>query len=307
MAIKNAKNVSKMPNFWQIDHKVKNIFGIPGVVVLSSPDAWDKFSWTRKFFEEKPKEGYFVWVKREVSFPLSTCITIASPKIYQNLRNLLVIEKGIKAKVNVVCNAKEKKLYGIHKAKGKLILKEGVSLEYNHLHQWGEKDFVSPDYEFILEKNSRLIYNYKNLLPPENLEFKTKILSKENASSNLNLVVNSLNSKVKLQESVILEGRNSQSIVRLRLVGREKSQIEAVSQIFAKAPSKGHLDCQGLMVDKTAKISLTPQLICHNKEARITHEASLGKISEEELTYLRMRGLTEKEATDLIVSGFLNI
>ncbi|PIZ89560.1 MAG: hypothetical protein COX89_00870 [Candidatus Nealsonbacteria bacterium CG_4_10_14_0_2_um_filter_37_10] len=48
-------------------------------------------------------------------------------------------------------------------------------------------------------------------------------------------------------------------------------------------------------------------LICQNKEAQITHEASIGKISEEELNYLRMRGLTEKEAIDLIVTGFLTI
>lgn len=301
MVMKSVKNA----NFWQIDHKVKNIFEVKGVTILPSPEAWQKFAWTRKFFGEKPKEGYFIWVKRKIDFPLAICITIASPKISQDLRNLLVIEKNIKAKANVICNAKEKFLCGKHLARGKLILKEGVFLEYNHIHKWGEKDFVSPDYEFTLEKGARLIYNYRNLFPPENLEFKTTIHSGENTSSNLNFIINSLNSKTKVKDTVFLEGKNSQTVVRLRLVGRKKGQIEAISQIFAEAPGKGHLDCQGLLVDKTAKISLIPQLVCQNKEAQITHEASIGKISEEELTYLRMRGLTEKEAIDLIVSGFL--
>jgi len=303
MVMKSVKNA----NFWQIDHKVKNIFEVKGVTILPSPEAWQKFTWTRKFFGEKPKEGYFIWVKRKIDFPLATCITIASPKISQDLRNLLVIEKNIKAKANVICNAKEKFLCGKHLARGKLILKEGVFLEYNHIHKWGEKDFVSPDYEFTLEKGARLIYNYRNLFPPENLEFKTTIHSRENTSSNLNFIINSLNSKTKVKDTVFLEGKNSQTVVRLRLVGRKKSQIEAISQIFAEAPGKGHLDCQGLLVDKTAKISLIPQLVCQNKEAQITHEASIGKISEEELTYLRMRGLSEKEAIDLIVSGFLKL
>ena len=303
MVMKSVKNA----NFWQIDHKVKNIFGVKGVTILPSPEAWQKFVWTRKFFGEKPKEGYFIWVKRKIDFPLATCITIASPKISQDLRNLLVIEKNIKAKANVICNAKEKFLCGKHLARGKLILKEGVFLEYNHIHKWGEKDNVSPDYEFTLEKGARLIYNYRNLFPPENLEFKTTIHSGENTSSNLNFIINSLNSKTKVKDTVFLEGKNSQTVVRLRLVGRKKSQIEAISQIFAEAPGKGHLDCQGLLVDKTAKISLIPQLVCQNKEAQITHEASIGKISEEELTYLKMRGLTEKEAIDLIVSGFLKL
>lgn len=301
--MKSVKNA----NFWQIDHKVKNIFEVKGVTILPSPEAWHKFAWTRKFFGEKPKEGYFIWVKRKINFPLTTCITISSPKISQDLRNLLVIEKNIKAKANVICNAKEKFLCGKHLARGKLILKEGVFLEYNHIHKWGEKDNVSPDYEFTLEKGARLIYNYRNLFPPENLEFKTTIHSGENTSSNLNFIINSLNSKTKVKDTVFLEGKNSQTVVRLRLVGRKKGQIEAISQIFAISPGKGHLDCQGLLVDKTAKISLIPQLVCQNKEAQITHEASIGKISEEELTYLRMRGLTEKEAIDLIVSGFLKL
>ena len=301
--MKSVKNA----NFWQIDHKVKNIFGVKGVTILPSPEAWQKFVWTRKFFGEKPKEGYFIWVKREINFPLTTCITISSPKISQDLKNLLVIEKNIKAKANVICNAKEKFLCGKHLARGKLILKEGVFLEYNHIHKWGEKDNVSPDYEFTLEKGARLIYNYRNLFPPENLEFKTTIHSGENTSSNLNFIINSLNSKTKVKDTVFLEGKNSQTVVRLRLVGRKKGQIEAISQIFATSPGKGHLDCQALLVDKTAKISLIPQLVCQNKEAQITHEASIGKISEEELTYLRMRGLSEKEAIDLIVSGFLKL
>jgi len=301
MVTKNVKSV----NFWQVDHKIKNISQIPGNVILPSPQAWQRFKWSRIYFEREPREGYFIWIKKEVDFPLAACINIASPKISQDLTNLLVIEKGIKVGANVVCSAIKNNLCGTHKAKGKLVLKNGSSLEYNHLHQWGKKDYVNPDYEFILEKNSKLIYTYKNLFPPENLLLKTTIQSNENSSSNLNFIINGLSSKIGILDKVNLLGSNSQAIVKLRLVGRKNSQIEAISIISALSPSRGHLDCRGLVVDKKAKISLTPRLICQNKNAQLTHEASIGKISEEELTYLRMRGLSEKEAIDLIVTGFL--
>ncbi len=298
----NAKNA----NYLQIDHKVKNIFGLEGVIVLPSLQAWLKFAWTRPYFTKKPKEGYFVWVKKQTDFPLATCLTIASPKVSQNLTNLMVIEKNIKAKANVICNAAKNNLYGSHRAQGKLILKEGASLEYDHFHKWGQKDFVSPDYEFILGKDSSLVYNYQNLLPPKQVSLKTTIHAGENASVNMNFVFQGRNnSKIDIYDVLHLEGENSQGIVKLRLVGKEKSQISAKSSIMAKAAGKGHLDCQGLLVDKGSKISLMPELICHNKKAQLTHEASIGKISEEELNYLRMRGLSEKEAIDLIVSGFL--
>ncbi|KPJ73331.1 hypothetical protein AMJ48_01645 [Parcubacteria bacterium DG_74_1] len=299
--MKNVKNV----HFWQVDNKIKNIIQVPGNVILPSAQAWRKFNWVKKYFDKEPKEGYFIWIKKQVDSPLATCINIASPKASQNLTNLMVVEKGIKVKSNVICSAIGNNLCGSHRARGKLILKSGSSLEYNHFHQWGQNDFVSPDYEFILEKNSRLIYNYKNSFPPKNLLLKTIIQSGEGSSSNLNLVINSLNSKVGILENVNLSGLNSQAVMKLRLVGRENSQTEAVSVISAKSPSRGHLDCQGLVVSPKAKMSLTPRLICQNKDAQLTHEASIGKISEEELTYLRMRGLTEKEAINLIVAGFL--
>lgn len=301
--MKNVKNV----NYWQIDHRIKQIFERKGAVISPSPTAWEKFKWSRAYFEKKPKEGYFVWIKKQVDFPLTTCITIASPKISQDLTNLLVIEKGITVKANVICNAAKNNLCGTHKARGKLLLKDNTSLEYNHLHRWGKKDFVSPDYEFILGKNSRLVYTYKNLFPPENLQLKTTIRGGKNSSSNLNFIINGLNSRIEVKDTLFLEGKNSQGTIKLKLVGRKNSQLMAKSSIIAKTLGRGHLDCRGLLVDKNSTISLIPELICQSKDAQITHEASIGKISEEELNYLRQRGLSEEEAINLIVTGFLKL
>jgi Fe-S cluster assembly scaffold protein SufB len=299
--MKNVRNV----HYWQVNHEVKKILGAKGVIILPSPKAWERFKWTRKWFDKKPKEGYFIWVKKELGFPLSTCITIASPKISQDINNLMVVEKDIKIKANMVCNAAKNNLCGRHYAQGSLILKDNASLEYSHFHQWGEKDFVSPNYQFILGENSRLVYTYKNLFPPKNLELKTTIHGGKNSSANLNFVINGLNSKIGLEEVIFLEKEKAQGLVKLRVVGRKNSQIKAISKIVAKSPGRGHLDCQGLLVDKNSNISLIPELICQNKDAQITHEASIGKISEEELNYLRMKGLSEEEAIKLITTGFL--
>ena len=95
----NAKNA----NYLQIDHKVKNIFGLDGVIVLPSRQAWSDFKWTRPYFIKKPKEGYFIWVKKQKDFPLTTCITVASPKISQNLTNLLVVEYKSQSQCSLQC------------------------------------------------------------------------------------------------------------------------------------------------------------------------------------------------------------
>lgn len=301
MAMKNANNAL----FWQIDHQIKKSESQEGLVILPSRQAYKELDWTRNLFVDKPKEGYFVWLKKQIDFPLTTCITIASPKTTQNLTNLLVIEKNIKAEANVVCNAAEKSLCATHRAQGRLILKKGASLVYNHFHQWGEEDFVNPDYEFILKENSRLAYNYRSIASPKDLRLKTTIVSQKNSSCNINFVARGLGSKIAIEDTVFLRGVGARGIVKLRLVGGKDSQIKAVSKIVAEKESLGHLDCQGLLINEKAEISLTPQLIVQNKKAQITHEASVGRIAEESLNYLRSRGLTEDEAIDLIAAGFL--
>lgn len=302
--MKNAENA----HYWQIDNKIKKIRASAGTELLPSPAAWQKFPWARRFFGRRPKAGYFLWVKKPQSGPLITCITMVSPKIVQDLMNLVVIEPGLRIKSSVWCGAEKRHLCGRHRARGKLVLKRGAFLEYDHCHEWGTEDLVSPDYEFILEKDTRLIYRYHNVMTPKQLDFKTRILAAARSSANIMTVVDAGRTKdaeVNINEAVILSGENAQAIMRLRLVGRRKSRIRAESSIVAERKSKGHLDCQGLLVGRGASVKLTPQIICKTKEADLTHEASLGKISSEKLAYLNTRGLNRREATDLIITGFL--
>ena len=298
-------NNVKSAHFWQSDHKIKSILKIKGIIILPSPEAWERFKWTREYFEKKPKEGYFIWLQKQVDFPLMTCVQIASPKISQNLKNLLVIEKGLKAKAKAVCNVKKEDLCGTHKAKGKILLKENSALDYEHFHKWGKKDFVNPEYEFVLERNSQLRYSYKNLFPPKVLKLKTNIHVHKNSSANIEFVIDGKSSKIEIKDTIFLREKDSRGLIKLRLVGRKGGKIDALSKIVAEKAGQGHLDCQGLITDKDSQIKLVPELLNKNKNALITHEASIGRISEETLNYLRMRGLSEEEAIDLIISGFL--
>ena len=278
--------------------------------ILPSQIAWEKYNWAKKYFQKKPREGYFIWVKKNISSSLLTCVSITAQNIKQNLQNLLVIEKNLNVSLQGICNVQRKNLFGKHKAQGKIILKENSVLKYEHLHSWGQNDIVEADYQFFLKKNSKLDYFYKTFQTPKKLKINTSINLFYGASANLNIVASSVRSNIEINDVLILKEKNSSGIIKLRLVGKENSQITARSQVKAEAESKGHLDCQGLLVGSEKNnsiIKLIPELICQDKKAQITHEASIGKISEEELNYLRMRGLTEKEAIDLIVNGFLQI
>ncbi len=305
--VKLALSQKTSVNFLYLNHHLEKLNAPSGVEILLSPLAYKKYKWVRKYFISPPKEGYFIWVKNQPSHPLSTCVGITQRKVRQGLNNLLVVESGIKAESQVACSAFLRNLYSEHRAEGKIILKENSSLSYKHLHSWAEGDFVEPNYEFILEKGAQLDYQYQLLNPPQNLTFKTKYILNDNAKARAKIVILSKKSIININEEMILSGKNTSGSVFLRLVGDKNSQIHSISRLVAKGESRGHLDCQGLILDNTSQIRLVPELINENKKALLTHEASIGRINEEELNYLRARGLTLKEATELIVNGFLQL
>ncbi|MCK5039829.1 MAG: SufD family Fe-S cluster assembly protein [Candidatus Aenigmarchaeota archaeon] len=301
MDMKNAKNA----NYLQIDNTIRQMYASKGNIILPSREAFEKYDWTRKYFVEKPKEGYFIWIKEQTDAPLFSCVSIKTKDTRQELNNLVVIEKDLKIKIRGTCNSMEEKICGEHKAKGKIILRQNASLDYQHTHKWGNSDSVKTDYDFILEENATLEYNYKNLHTPKNLFLKTSVHSHKNSSANLNIVINAVDSKIQVEDVIHLKEKNAKGILRFRFVGRKNSETKTTSRIVAEASAEGHLDCHALLVDEDASIVLRPELENKNKDSILTHEASVGKIADEQLDYLRCRGLSEKQAIDLIVGGFL--
>ena len=299
--MKNAKNV----NFLQVDNKPPKLVEEQGVVILPSTETFKKIKWTRKYFLQKPKEGYFVWVKKQIDFPLTTCITISSSCISQKPTNLIVIEKNIKSQMYGACNAITKNLSGIHSGYSKIVLKENSKLKLNHFHSWGKKDKINSSIDFTLKEGAKLSYVYKCLETPIKLKTQSNIYLEKNASSNIKVTVSAKNSKIDMSEFIYLDGKNSNGISRIRIVGNRKSKIVAHNRMIANKAGTGHVDCMGLLIANNSSINLIPELINKNKNASLTHEASVGKISEENLNYLRSRGLTEEQAIDLIVAGFL--
>jgi len=293
-------------NFYQVDNLIKNISQDQGAVLLSSVQAWQKYAWSRKLFVKKPREGYFLWLKKTQEKPLSSCISLESVGASQDLINLVVLEKGVKAEVLSVCNALAENLKGKHYGVSKIFLKEKSELSVFHQHSWGKEDKVKSAIDFYLDSEAKIKYVYHNFQPAKELTIKNRIFLKPKAKADFLLAAEAKKSFLSIKEELFLKSKEASGSLILRLVAREKSVIKAVSQIQAQASSRGHLDCQGLLVGKQAKIDLIPQLINENKQALLTHEASIGRIEKEKLEYLQSRGLSEKQAIDLIIRGFLS-
>lgn len=292
-------------NYLQIDYEVRRLFTEKDVIIRPSREAYEEFRWTRDYFEQKPKEGYFIWIKNQIDYPLTTCIAISSPNVSQELMNLMVIDEDIEAEIDSVCYAVKKDLHGSHVGHSKIVLKANSRLRMRHFHNWGKGDTIRSSLEFSIGKGAELSHTYKCLEVPAKLETETDTFLESHSSANLEAIVLAKVGDVYTRDSTFLNGERSSGVSRIRLIGDEGSRIVAHSKMIANNAGTGHLDCMGLLLAENSSINAIPELINRNRNASLTHEAFIGKISEENLSYLRSRGLTEAEAIDLIVTGFL--
>ncbi len=103
---------------------------------------------------------------------------------------------------------------------------------------------------------------------------------------------------------VTLEGEDSSVDVVSRSVARDGSEQEFVSEVRGRTRCFGHVECDGIMMDK-AIIRSAPKISAENVDASLMHEATIGKIAGEQLVKLETLGLTREEAESMIIKGFL--
>ena len=91
---------------------------------------------------------------------------------------------------------------------------------------------------------------------------------------------------------------------RIRELEEDTSYQKFDSRIIGNAPCSGHTECDAIIMDN-AKISAIPEITANDLDASLIHEAAIGKIAGEQLIKLQTLGLTEAEAEEQIVNGFL--
>ena len=104
--------------------------------------------------------------------------------------------------------------------------------------------------------------------------------------------------------NVDLNGKDSSVHVTSRSVAKDNSSQEFYSNVNGNSKCFGHVECDAIIMDN-AKITATPKIVANHIDASLIHEAAIGKIAGEQLIKLMTLGLTEKEAEEQIISGFL--
>ncbi len=111
---------------------------------------------------------------------------------------------------------------------------------------------------------------------------------------------------IKIAEKVSLNGNGARSLIKTRIVLRDRAWAEVKGETYGNAPySRGHVDCIELVNGTEAVAKAIPIVSVTNEKAKVTHEAAIGSIDRRQVETLMARGLDENEAVDVIVRGIL--
>ena len=103
---------------------------------------------------------------------------------------------------------------------------------------------------------------------------------------------------------IFLQGADSKGRVISRSVAQDKSYQSFHPRMVGENLCFGHVQCDSIIMGE-AKIASTPEIVANSTEAQLIHEAAIGKIAGDQLLKLQTLGLTEEEAEDRILKGFL--
>lgn len=169
------------------------------------------------------------------------------------------------------------------------------------------KNILNPITKIFMQEQSQMTFESLQIEGVSSTIRKTFAKLKDNAI--LNIKENILTDKIQYAKTyfkVELLGQNSKCEVVSHSVAKGESVQEFVSDVIGKNKSFGHVECDGILLDKARIISL-PKIDALSNEASLVHEAAIGKIAGEQLVKLMTLGLTEEEAKQMIIKGFLNL
>ena len=200
---------------------------------------------------------------------------------------------------------KESEHDGIHR----FYLEEGAKVKYIEKHyaegKGTGKKILSPTTEIYLEENASLTMDTIQIKGVDYSERKT--YAKLNDKSTLTItekIMTCDDEKAITDFKIDLEGNNASCHVTSRSVATDNSYQEFHSNVVGYNKCYAHVECDAIIKDE-GKIRAIPEIYAKNVDANLVHEAAIGKIAKEQLAKLMSLGLTEKEAENAIIEGFL--
>src|SRR6186713_2449076 len=257
--------------------------------------------------------GSFVYVPKgvEVPLPLQAYFRINGENTGQFERTLIVVDEGAKVHYIEGCTAPIYATESLHVAVVEVIALPGAQVRYTTIQNWSNDVYNLVTKRAHAHENARVEWIDANTGSRLTMKYPSIYLRGRGATADI--------------ISVAVAGKDQHQDTgakAVHLAPDTKSRIvsKSVSKDGGRATYRGHIKvapgatnvvasvrCDALMLDDQSRSDTYPYIDIQEDDTTMSHEATVGKVSADQVFYLMARGLTENEATNLIVQGFLEV
>jgi len=297
-----------------------------GIEIMGMPEALEKYDWLDEYWwNAVPVDtdkytaaveldfggGYFIRAKRghRARMPVQSCLYLSTDSLAQRVHNVVIVEEGAELHVITGCANSTDLRKALHMGVSEFYVKRGGKLSFTMIHNWKRDLAVRPRSASVVEEGGVLVSNYICLEPAGSLQmYPTAYLAGRGAVARFySLLLASPGSELDVGGRVHLQAEEARAEIISRAI-TTGGRIIARGEMIGSAPRvKGHLECDGLILSDDGIIHAVPELRGELVDVDLSHEAAVGKVSQEEIEYLMARGLSADEATATIIRGFLDV
>ncbi len=263
-------------------------------------------------------DGSFVYVPKGVRCPmeLSTYFRINAANTGQFERTLIIADEGSYVSYLEGCTAPMRDENQLHAAVVELVTLKDAEIKYSTVQNWypGDENGRGGIYNFVTKRgacrgdNSKISWTQVETGSAITWKYPSCILQGDNTVGEFySIAVTNNMQQADTGTKMIHLGRNTRSriIAKGIAAGRSNSTYRGLVKISPKAKgARNYTQCDSLLIGENCGAHTVPYIECKNRGARVEHEATTSKISEDQLFYCRQRGISEEDAVALVVNGF---
>ena len=255
--------------------------------------------------------GSFIYVPPGVTLdkPLQSYFRINSEQMGQFERTLIIVDKGANLHYVEGCTAPIYKKDSLHAAVVEIYVHEDAKCRYSTVQNWSTNVLNLTTKRSKVMKNGIMEWVDGNIGSHVTMKYPACILAEEGAKGmTITIAVASKNQIQDTGAKMIHLAPNTSSSIISKSIARNGGYANFRDWIYIgpKADnSKTKIECDTLILDGISKTDTIPSNTVQNDNCVLEHEATVSKISDEELFYMMSRGLNQQQATQMIIMGFL--
>ena len=256
--------------------------------------------------------GSFIYIPKGVkaTMPLNAYFRINAEGSGQFERTLIIADEGADVTYIEGCTAPVYAKNSLHSAIVELVALKGAHIRYVTIQNWSKNVYNLVTQRAHVSENGRVEWIDANIGSKINMKYPSIFLMGKGASGEVLSVAVAGDGQVQDSGGKIYHlapNTTSKIISKSVSKGSGVSTFRGLLHVAKNAEnSKSHVSCDALLLDGLAKTNTYPYNQINRSDAIISHEAKIGKISDEMIFYMMSRGISEEDAVAMIVLGFID-